>query len=93
MYGVLILKDELEAIDTVFDKLSPSNLEEQLIECGLGVIHDCTESGWVMVGAKNTEQQVQPDNGGKCFYPKAFIVCNWFESGLCKSPDGICRSI
>jgi len=47
-------------------------------------------SAWKI--AKNTEQQVRPDKSGKCFYPKAFIVCSWFESGLCKSPDGICRS-
>ena len=43
-------------------------------------------------GAKNTKQQVRPDKSGKCFYPKAFIVCRWFKSGICKSPDGICRS-
>ena len=57
MHGGLILKDELDAIDDAFDKLSPNDLEKQLIECGLGVIRNCTESGWVMVGAKNTEKQ------------------------------------
>ena len=53
MYGGLILKDELDAVDAAFDKLSPNDLEKQLIECGLGVIRDCTESGWIMQGAKN----------------------------------------
>lgn len=43
-------------------------------------------------GRASTEQQVRPDKSGKCAYPKAFIVCSWFDAGLCKSPDGICRS-
>ena len=66
------------------------------VECRLWNEGLCHEQDYyekeVPVGAKNTEQQSQPDNCGKCFYPKAFIVCNWFESGLCKSPDVICRS-
>lgn len=40
----------------------------------------------------NIQQQVRPDKSRKCDFPKAFIVCTWFNAGLCKSPDGICRS-
>ena len=43
-------------------------------------------------GRASIEQQVRPDKSRKCDYLKAFIVCTWFNDGLCKSPDGICRS-
>ncbi len=55
------IQEEFKKIDAHFDSISPETLVSDLIECGLGSIRDCTESGWDMVGAKNTEQQIQPD--------------------------------
>lgn len=48
------IQEEFKKIDAHFDSISPETLVSDLIECGLGSIRDCTESGWDMVGAKNT---------------------------------------
>ncbi len=55
------VKSELAKIDEYFNTVSNEALIKDLKECGLGVIRDCTESGWVMQGAKNAEQLLQPD--------------------------------
>ena len=59
------IQEEFKKIDSYFDEVSAETLLYDLVDCGLGIIHDCTESGWVMVGSRNTEQPFQPDPNNK----------------------------
>ena len=43
-------------------------------------------------GAKNTEQQLQPDKFQEhCTHPSNYIICGAYSDGICKSPKGTCR--
>ena len=85
------LLELIEDNDSEFCETEISDLDGQPCK----VIHIENATRMINEYAKNRaiiQQQVRPDKSGKCTFPKAFIVCSWFDAGLCKSPDGICRS-